>query len=160
MFTLAATVKIPRVPFSRFDSMKSYPRLGFQSRGENDSPTANLTRKREGLKLDCMKTVLELPESLVREIEVCAAHRGRKVEEFCADLVIEGMSQRTKDSRREIDIVPKTLPHMKVRPVSTGQALQLTTQEWCEWIKNEELQLDVMQHEAALGHQHLDRPDA
>lgn len=107
-----------------------------------------------------MKTVLDLPEALLREIEVRALSEGRKVEDFCVELVVEGMSHLPQGNHRDNKVVSKDLPHMNARPAPPCEVPKLTTQEWCDWIKDADLQLDIKQHEKALGHQHVDSADA
>ena len=45
------------------------------------------------------------------------------------------------------------------RPVQPVDARMLTTQEWCDWLKDLDLQGEVERYEKAFGHQHVDRVD-
>jgi plasmid stability protein len=101
-------------------------------------------------------TSLELPEALVAQIQSRAAHEGRKVEDFVADLLSASPPEVRSDTPQ---LVAKSLPLLKVRPVQPAAGRQLGTQEWCEWIREFDLQLDVERYEKGLGHQYVDRAD-
>jgi hypothetical protein len=99
-----------------------------------------------------MKTTLDLPDELVREIKLRAVHEGRKLKEVVADLLRAGLSPVRTSSRRGETALPKKLPVMKVRPVRMTAEPKLNAREWCDWLKEADLQLDVEQHEKTLGH--------
>ena len=105
-----------------------------------------------------MKTTLDLPERVVKELELRAVSQGRNVNDVVADLLTAGIApvQNDPDATK---LVPKDLPRIKVRPVRPPDRT-LTTQEWCDWIKELDLQLEVERYEKALGHQHVDRSDS
>src|SRR6266567_3236699 len=104
-----------------------------------------------------MKTALELPDHLVREIELRAAHEGRVVNDVAAELLAAGLSPAAGSSPLEERVVSRNLPLIKVRPAQPADAGNRTTQEWCDWIKDLDLQLEVERYEKAFGHQHVDR---
>jgi hypothetical protein len=107
-----------------------------------------------------MKTTVELPGHLVREIELRAAHEGRMVNDAVAELFVAGLSGLSPadgGSPLQERVVSRNLPLIKVRPAQPADAGNRTTQEWCDWIKDLELQLDVERYEKAFGHQHVDR---
>ena len=106
-----------------------------------------------------MKTTLDLPDALVNEIKLRAAREGREVNEVVADLLAAGVSPEVKSAATNGLTVPKTLPLIKVRPAQPTDARKLTTQEWCDWIKDADLRLEVERYEKTLGHQHVDRAD-
>ena len=83
--------------------------------------------------------------------------QGRNVNDVVADLLTAGVApvQNAADATR---LIPKTLPRIKVRPVPPVDRT-LTTQEWCDWIKEVDSQLEVERYEKALGHQYVDRSD-
>ena len=104
-----------------------------------------------------MKTTLDLPERVIRELERRAISQGRNVNDVVADLLTAGVApvQNDPDATR---LVSKNLPRIKVRPVPPADRT-LTTQEWCDWIKGVDLQLEVERYEKSVGHQHVDRSD-
>jgi hypothetical protein len=106
-----------------------------------------------------MKTTLELPDALVREIKLRAVHEGRKLKDVIADLLRAGLTPEGQTGPRGDRPLSKNLPLMKVRP-APADAQTLGTQEWCDWIKDMDLQRDVERYEKASGHQHMDRADA
>lgn len=107
-----------------------------------------------------MKTTLDLPDALLDELQRRAHHQGLGVEDVVAGLLTSGLSTAVKAHAEDGPIVAKTLPLIKVRPAQPANARQLTTQEWCDWIKDVDLQLEVERYEKALGHQHVDRADS
>jgi plasmid stability protein len=107
-----------------------------------------------------MKTTLDLPDALVNEIKQRAVREGRDVNEVVADLLNAGVSPELKSVPANGQTVPKTLPLIKVRPAQPADARKLTTQEWCDWIKEVDLRLEVERYEKTLGHQHVDRAGA
>ena len=107
-----------------------------------------------------MKTTLDLPDSLMNEIKLRAVHEGREVKDVVADLLTAGLPHAVKTHPEASRTVAKTLPLIKVRLAQPADARKLSTQEWCDWIKDVDLQLEVERYEKALGHQHVDRADA
>jgi hypothetical protein len=106
-----------------------------------------------------MKTTLDLPEALVRQLELRAASDGREPSELVADLLAASLAPAQNSGALERRAVPKSLPLIKVRPAPPPDSDRLTTQEWCDWLKDVDLQLDVERYEKALGYQHVDRAD-
>jgi len=107
-----------------------------------------------------MKTTLDLPDVLVHEIQLRAAQEGRDITEFVAEILTAGMSPSGVETHQASKPLASTLPLIKVRPVQTSDVVNLTTQQWCNWIKDIDLQLEVERYEQALGHQHVDRADS
>ena len=107
-----------------------------------------------------MKTTLDLPDSLMNEIKLRAVHEGRAVKDVVADLLTMGLPHAVKTHPDASRTVAKTLPLIKVRPAQPADGRKLNTQEWCDWLKDVDLQLEVERYEKALGHQHVDRADA
>ena len=121
-----------------------------------------------------MRITVEIPESEINEI--CLATGERKKGPAIRKLVTEAlrMKRRAVLAQKFIDgdagvelnslqakddapVVSKNLPLIKLRPAEPIDARSLTQQEWCDWLKEVELQLDVERYEKALGHQHVDR---
>ena len=119
-----------------------------------------LDRKLENRQNGAMKTTLDLPDELVREIKLRAVNEGRTLKDVIADLLRAGLAPARKSSRASDLPLPKNLPLMKVRPVQVPTEHKLSTQEWCNWLKDVDLQMDIGRHEKAPGHQHVDRADA
>ena len=106
-----------------------------------------------------MKTTLDLPDALVNEIKLRATHEGREFTDVIADLLTAGLSPTINSHAENGQTVSKTLPLIKARPAPPTDVQKLSTQEWCDWIKDVDLQLEVERYEKALGHQHVDRAD-
>lgn len=104
-----------------------------------------------------MKTTLDLPNDLVREIKQRAASEGRKVKEVAADLLRAALAPSVETKSPPAAPTPKTLPTMRARSVPTESTAPLTAQEFCDWVKQADLDLEVERYEKALGHQHVDR---
>jgi hypothetical protein len=107
-----------------------------------------------------MKTTLDLPESLVREIERRVAEEGRLLDDVVAELLVAGMASRTNGAPQLSKSVPKRLPLIKVRPGPPIDPRKMTSQEWCDWLKEIDLQEDIERHAKTIGHQYVDRADA
>jgi plasmid stability protein len=123
-------------------------------------PNPSLDRKLGNQENGHMKTTLDLPDGLVREIKLRAVREGRKLKDVIADLLRAALSPQGKTGAKNGRTVAKKLPVIRVRPTQPGDAKKLTSQEWCDWLKNLDLQLEVERHEKALGHQHVDRADS
>ena len=54
-----------------------------------------LARKLECWKVGCMKTTLDLPEDLVREMKLCAVHEGRKLRDVATEIFRRGLAQQS-----------------------------------------------------------------
>lgn len=106
-----------------------------------------------------METTFNLPAALLDKITQRALQERRDVEDVVAVLLAAGLSSTDKTCLADGPIAVKNLPLMMVHSVQPAEARQFTTQEWCDWIKAIDLQLEVERYETALGHQHLDRAD-
>ena len=106
-----------------------------------------------------MKTTLDLPDALVRQIELRAEREGRDIQEIVADLLATGVSPAGETNLEKDRVVSKNLPMIKLRPAQPSDVKKLSTQEWCDWIKDIDLQQEVERYEKAFGHQHVDRAD-
>lgn len=106
-----------------------------------------------------MKTTLDLPDALMREIKLRAEQEGRKLKDVVADLLAAGLPSVVETSPQNGRVVSKNLPLIKLRPAPSVDAHTLSTQEWCDWLKDVDLQLEIERYEKALGHQHVDRVD-
>jgi hypothetical protein len=106
-----------------------------------------------------MRTTLDLPDALVRQLELQAASTGRQPSVLAAELLAASLAPSRNGNIPPGDVVPKNLPLIKVRPAPPPDSASLTAQEWCDWLKDVDLQLDVERYEKALGYQHVDRAD-
>ena len=104
-----------------------------------------------------MITTLDLPDDLLHELKLRAEHDGRPVKDIVADLLAAGLTPASEARPQNGPVTSKNLPLIKLRPAPPADARQLTTQEWCDWIKDVDLQLEVERYEKAFGHQ-LSRP--
>ena len=123
-----------------------------------DSPTVD--RKLENQQDGAMKTTLDLPNDLVQEIRRRAVNEGRKLKDVAADLLRAALAPRPESDSLPPAAVPKTLPVIKPRSAPPGNAANLTAQEFCDWIKQADFDLEVERYEKALGHQHVDRAES
>jgi len=108
---------------------------------------------------DLMSTSVELPDALLSELKLRAEREGRKLSDVVADVLHAAMasSMAATESGRTVN---KQLPKIKVRPFDRCNAKTLSQQEWCDWIKEQDLQSEIEQYEKAFGHQHVDRADS
>ncbi len=104
-----------------------------------------------------MKTTLDLPNDLVEQIKLRAVNEGRKLKDVAADLLRAALAPPPKSNSVPTAGVPKNLPMIRARSVPPESTANLTAQEFCDWIKQAELDLEVECYEKAFGHQHLDR---
>ena len=104
-----------------------------------------------------MKTTLDLPNDLVQEIKLRAVNEGRKLKDVAADLLRAALAPPPESSSLPTAAVPKTLPLIRVQGTPPGSTATLTAQEFCDSIKQADLDLEVDRDEKAFGHQHVDR---
>ena len=102
-----------------------------------------------------MITTLDLPDALMRVIEKRAEHDGRTVKDVVADLLAAGLTSANGVRPQNGPVTSKNLPLIKLRPAPPADARQLTTKEWCAWIKDVDVRLEVEGHEKALAYQHF-----
>lgn len=107
-----------------------------------------------------MKTTLDLPVALVHQLQLQAASAGRQPSDLVAELLAASLAPAAHELPASGPVVPKSLPLIKVRPAPPPDNATLTTQQWCDWLKDLDLQLEVERYEKALGYQHVDRADA
>ncbi len=107
-----------------------------------------------------MKTTLDLPNDLVREIKQRAASEGRKVKEVAADLLRAALAPSAETKSPPAAPLSKTLPTIRARSAPPESAAPLTAQEFCDWVKQADVDLEVERYEKALGHQHVDRAES
>lgn len=105
-----------------------------------------------------MKTTLDLPDDLVRQLASRAAEGGKTPEELAADLLSVGLSAGSEAAPGAV-LVPKRLPRIKARPAVPANVKQMSGQESADWIKDLEQQHEIERYEKAFGHQHVDRAD-
>jgi hypothetical protein len=89
-----------------------------------------------------MATNLQLPDAVGRRLARRAANEGRTPAEIAAELldanlppdaVVEGESPAGAP-------VVKRMPYIRARPAAPADAKTMTAQEFCDWIKDLELQ--------------------
>ena len=114
-------------------------------------PVDNLTAIQEN---DHMSTILELPDDLMREVERQASRAGSNPDEFLATFLRNRFVAPAATAPGSV--VPKRLPYIKAR-LSTPDPGILSQQGWCDWVKEQELQLEAERYAKALGHQFVDR---
>ena len=90
-----------------------------------------------------MKTTLDLPSDLVREIKLRAVHEGRKLKDVAADLLRSALTPTTVPRAGDTVIMPKTLPILKAGFTSPGDAASMSAQEFSDWIKQVDQDLEV-----------------
>ena len=88
-----------------------------------------------------MNTTVDLPDALASEIKRRAALEGRKLDDVVADMLRAGVALPAAVATGNGQVVTKGLPLIKVRPVQPANVRALSQQEWCDWIKDAELQL-------------------
>jgi plasmid stability protein len=86
---------------------------------------------------DVMKTTLDLPNDLVREIKLRAAREGRKVKEVAADLLPAALAPSTETKSPPAASLAKTLPTIGATSAPSERAAVLSAQEFCEWVKEQ-----------------------
>ena len=104
-----------------------------------------------------MKTTLDLPTDLVQRIKLRAVSEGRKPEDVAADILQAGLTPASAPNVSAAAAVPKTLPVIKVHRAPRASTIDVTAQQFCERIKQADLDLEVERYEKAVGHQCVDR---
>ena len=98
-----------------------------------------------------MKTTIDLPADLVREMKLRAVHDNRKLKDLAADLIRSALRPADQEGAGPTPL-PKCLPVLRTRARSAGEpAARRTPQEMADWIKQVDLELDVERHEKASG---------
>ena len=103
-----------------------------------------------------MITTFDLPDDLMRVIEKQSEHDGRTVKDVVSDLLAAGLTPANGARPQIGTVTSKNLPLIKLRPAPPADPRQFTTQEWCDWIKDVDLQLEVERYAKAFGRQHVD----
>jgi hypothetical protein len=114
-------------------------------------PKWNIDSPRNSPEDGDMSTMLELPDDLVRSLEWHASRAGRPLGDF-VEAVLREQFRETENAKP----AAKTLPFIKARPVPSVQT-EMSAQEWCDWLKEMDLQFELEHYEKASGHQHVDR---
>ncbi len=86
-----------------------------------------------------MKTTLDLPDDLMREVKIRAAQEGRKLKDLLAEAIRTGLDVAHAPSPAA---VRSALPLMKLAK-APGKVRALTLAESCELIKAAELGMDA-----------------
>jgi len=90
-----------------------------------------------------MKTALDLPDELVREIKIEAAKRGAKLKDLIAELLRVGLDARDGrtytearlrvDPRSGLKVVADTREAHPDNPMSPGQIAEMLQRHEAEW---------------------------
>jgi hypothetical protein len=86
-----------------------------------------------------MKTTLDLPDDLMREVKIRAAQQGRKLKDLLAEAIRLGLDA---DSAQAPTGPRSPLPMMKLAK-APGKVRPLSIAESCELIKAAELGMDA-----------------
>jgi hypothetical protein len=86
-----------------------------------------------------MKTTLDLPDDLMREVKIRAAQQGRKLKDLLAEAIRIGLETGSPQATA----APRSaLPVMKL-PKAPGKTRPLSLAESCELVKAAELGMDA-----------------
>lgn len=81
-----------------------------------------------------MKTTLELPADLVREVKLRAVHEGRKLKDTVADLLRRGLAAREKKGSSKSTRVKLPLIQCRKAAVLTpGQVAEMLNDQEAAW---------------------------
>jgi plasmid stability protein len=86
-----------------------------------------------------MKTTLDLPDDLMREVKIRAAQEGRKLKDLLAEVIRAGLDAAPAPS---VASARAALPLMKLAK-APGKPRALSLAESCELIKAAELGMDA-----------------
>jgi hypothetical protein len=109
-----------------------------------------------------MATNLQLPDAVGRRLARRAAAEGRTPAEIAAELLDATLPPETAvagGASAAAAPVVKRMPYIRARPAAPADAKTMTAQEFCDWLKDLELQDNVERHESAFGHKYVDRAD-
>jgi plasmid stability protein len=85
-----------------------------------------------------MKTTLELPDELMREIKVVAAMNDQKLKDVMADLLHKGLAAQEVDEEQHEAVWSKVeLPLVKTLPVKEIKASDMDVDAFCAWVKQQ-----------------------
>jgi hypothetical protein len=83
-----------------------------------------------------MKTTLDLPNDLVREMKLRAVHEGKKLKEFASEVIRRGLSQQSVPPVRSL--VRPSLPLIRC-PHPAAKGKDLTPERVAEILLSQEL---------------------
>ena len=85
-----------------------------------------------------MKTTLELPDELMREIKVVAAMNDQKLKDVMADLLGKGLAAQDEDGEQSEGVWAKVdLPLVSTDPLLETKVDKMNVEDYCAWIKAE-----------------------
>ena len=87
--------------------------------------------------MGCMKTTLELPDELMREIKVVAAMNDQKLKDVMADLLGKGLAAQDDDGEPLEAVGGVELPLVQTRPTTPPEVGEMDAEAYCAWIKAE-----------------------
>lgn len=96
-----------------------------------------LDRKSESWDLGAMKTTLDLPADLVREMELRAAHEGRNLRDMATEIFRRGLSKTAPSSERsghrvKLPLIQCHTPTTDLTPEQVAEALLKQEVEWID----------------------------
>ena len=96
-----------------------------------------------------MKTTIDLQDGLVRAFKLYAARRSLKLNATAVSIL---RSQLGAKKNRDEKSLPKTLPLMPARPLSTPRVKPMSAQAMSDYIKQADLDAETEGYEKASGH--------
>ena len=94
-----------------------------------------------------MKTTIDRPESLVRNLKLQAIHDGKTLQVLATKLL--RATALTPSRRAKGGIVPKNLPVITARPLAGAKPRTMTAQQMNDWLKQADLDMEAEHHAEA-----------
>jgi len=91
-----------------------------------------------------MKTTLELPDDLMREIKVLAAKNDRKLKDLMTELLKEGLQNLDTEANKDQQENRIQLPLLSPKKVSDIPVNKMNVQQCCDWMKDTLHQQDMV----------------
>ena len=82
-----------------------------------------------------MKTTLDLPDELMREIKVLAAKNDRKLKDLMTELLKEGLHQLENEKKEENIVNRIQFPLISPPKGCDIPVTKMNAQECCDWMK-------------------------
>lgn len=98
-----------------------------------------------------MKTTIDLPADLVRAFKLYAVHHGLKLN-TTAVAILRAKLELPEKTLRAKKPLPKTLPLLRVRPLTAPRVQPMSAQAMSDFIKKADLEADTERHEKPVGH--------
>jgi len=99
---------------------------------------STLDRKLESWKVGCMKTTLDLPAELVREMKLRAADEGRKLRDVATEIFRRGLMQHrplkaTSQHRVKLPLIKCGKPMSPATQMTAEQVADVLLKQEMEW---------------------------